>query len=96
MRFPRHRFSVRRMMVAVGICAIVLALIARFPAWADGRRARFQITCDEHSWDYKILRGRRLPEDARRMAYHGFMKEKYSRAIRYPWLPVWPDPPVPE
>jgi hypothetical protein len=33
---------------------------------------------------------------ARRIAYHESMMEKYARAARYPWLPVEPDPPEPE
>jgi hypothetical protein len=29
-------------------------------------------------------------------AYHRALRLKYERAARYPWLPVGPDPPVPE
>jgi hypothetical protein len=28
--------------------------------------------------------------------YHRALKAKYERAVRYPWLPVEPDPPEPE
>ena len=28
--------------------------------------------------------------------WHIEMIRKYDRAARYPWLPVWPDPPEPE
>lgn len=28
--------------------------------------------------------------------YHRRMKEKWTHAVRYPWLPVAPDPPPPE
>jgi hypothetical protein len=27
--------------------------------------------------------------------YHKAMETKYRRAARFPWLPVWPDPPEP-
>ena len=30
------------------------------------------------------------------VAYFARMKRKYERAARYPWLPVEPDPPVPQ
>jgi hypothetical protein len=37
------------------------------------------------------------PERARKLvAYWVPMIEKYERAARYPWLPVEPDPPMPE
>jgi hypothetical protein len=29
-------------------------------------------------------------------AYHRGLRLKYERVARYPWLPVVPDPPVPE
>jgi hypothetical protein len=31
----------------------------------------------------------------RRSAYYARLKEKYTRAARYPWLPFEPDPPEP-
>lgn len=32
----------------------------------------------------------------RAVEYHAAMKRKYERAARHPWLPVPPDPPLPE
>ena len=32
----------------------------------------------------------------RRAEYHARLREKYHAAARHPWLPVAPDPPVPE
>ena len=32
----------------------------------------------------------------RQTAYYESMARKYERAARYPWLPVEPDPPMPE
>ena len=31
-----------------------------------------------------------------KIAYHAAMAAKYQHAVRYPWLPVEPDPPEPE
>ena len=31
-----------------------------------------------------------------RTEYHGKLVVKYDLAARYPWLPVWPDPPEPK
>jgi hypothetical protein len=36
------------------------------------------------------------PSGASESVYHTRMWEKYQRAARYPWLPVEPDPPLPE
>lgn len=32
----------------------------------------------------------------RRSDYYAALQAKYERAARYPWLPVEPDPPMPE
>jgi hypothetical protein len=32
----------------------------------------------------------------KRIPYHARQRQKYERAARYPWLPVEPDPPMPE
>jgi hypothetical protein len=37
-----------------------------------------------------------LPQLARKNAWHRQMAVKYEHAARYPWLPVEPDPPIPE
>jgi hypothetical protein len=95
---PTLRFTMRWMMATVAILAIVFA---EFPGWAESRRSRFQITFDEHTLDYQHLQNRlgqdpTSPQDTPRLAYHRSMKAKYRWAARYPWLPVWPDPTMPE
>lgn len=48
---------------------------------------------------YKIPGARNSEERARlhaRAQYHERMGDKYARAARYPWLPLPPDPPLPE
>lgn len=32
----------------------------------------------------------------RRARHYERLRDKYQRAVRYPWLPVWPDRPLPE
>lgn len=47
---------------------------------------------DPENWEY-----REAAEWVRRLCdYHELMTQKYERAARYPWLPVEPDPPMPE
>jgi hypothetical protein len=106
MRLPRVRFTVQRMMAAVAVAAVFLGLIAKFPDWSDRRRHRFLITRDEYSLDCQTLVSRdRIAiqsahvegrVDPRLLSHFRFMKDKYEAAARYPWLPVWPDPPEPE
>ena len=31
-----------------------------------------------------------------RTRWHLMLRDKYERALRYPWLPIEPDPPEPE
>jgi hypothetical protein len=94
-------------MAAVAACALIFALAAAFPGWSERRRSRFQITFDEHAQDHQAMRLRivrdeqagdlgAIDRDARRREYHAAMKAKYAWAARLPWLPVMPDPPVPE
>jgi hypothetical protein len=45
--------------------------------------------------DPPTIRSWRLSQ-ARRIAHHEAMIKKYTRAARYPWLPVPADPPEPE
>ena len=39
---------------------------------------------------------RRAGLDRELAVYHDGLRRKYERAVRYPWLPVEPDPPMPE
>jgi len=135
MPVPRVRFTVRRLMIAVAIVALILgAELTR------RRSAQFRLLARSYAsaaeFDGLILEGGtttfrledgqirevhgsssiRIPTDEgglvesaidptpgydedrlrRRAEYHDFLRRKYDRAARYPWLPVAPDPPEPE
>ena len=94
---PRVRFTVRRLMIAVAIIALVLGgLVAR------GRHLR-------HVGDEFQRKGRKLYLKYRRgdwiekstveanrwLYYYLNMSYKYREAARHPWLPVGPDLPEP-
>jgi hypothetical protein len=106
MRVPRVRFTVRRMMVAVAVVALLLA-------WMQAEKRIGELR-DSYYWQMAIHAGLEELEteggvirgfsggptvvkpNARRAAYHAAMRRKYKRAYRYPWLPIAPDPPIPE
>ena len=101
MRMPRFRFTVRRMMVAVAIVAMLLG------AWAAlaRRTANLRQVALEHGQKAGRLEIETVTsaisqgEAARRMEivhWHDAMSAKYERAARYPWLTVAPDPPEPK
>ena len=139
MHLPRVWFSVRRLMVAVAVAALLsgaLVLHRRSTAFAvialEHAGEIFGIeeeTPPREDWesiwfadapDRVAKPARRFippgrPDETpgreeleepkiaawrqsqrRRIAYHETMMQKYQRASRYPWLPVAPDPPVPE
>ncbi len=92
MRFPRVRFTVRRMMVAVAIVACI--------CWASlliERRRRFLIIAGSHRMpDARFLWNRGADYELRLVRWHDEMQAKYEFAAAHPWLPVAPDPPAPE
>lgn len=106
MRLPRIRFTVRRLMVAVGVLAILLGIAVQ------ARRALLNYEIyKEKAYDYDTEEGsmryiymvhcQDSPEEVkerlrRLIQYYGAMKAKYEAAMRHPWIDVEPDPPVPE
>ena len=110
MRLIRVRFTVRRMMVAVVFVAVILwgfrlrQLAAHYRYQVErcegGLRSR-GVMCyfpnKRSSPEEEKIREKAFDDWLdRRDAYYAKMKLKYERAARYPWLPVAPDPPVPE
>src|SRR4051812_32035732 len=99
MRVPRVRFTVRRMMVAVAILALL--------SWVETRRTRFQDLSAKYArlevtssmFHGSVPDGdyleRRMKALAARRTYYAGLVRKYRRAERFPWLPVAPDPPEP-
>jgi hypothetical protein len=90
---PRFRFTVRRMMVAVAVVAVLLAMAVTL----SHRRSRFESLRDYHaSRAPYVWLGPMGTLWERQGEWHWAMKRKYERAARYPWLPVAPDPPEPK
>jgi hypothetical protein len=92
MKLPR--FTIRRLMVATAIVAVVFGVYG----WTMRRSTIFRREAAKHLEDTLVLGPfTYFPNDSEpRAAYHWALAEKYSRAARYPWLPVAPDPPEPE
>jgi hypothetical protein len=100
MRLPKPRFTLRRLMLAVVIAAVVLATGAwglksvSYQRRAAYHRDQLRFRADlpyfndqQYSRDFKVYIQRR--------GWHEAMADKYERAARYPWLCVEPDPPEP-
>jgi hypothetical protein len=100
MLVPRVRFTVRRMLVAVAIVAVVMGALRQ-------RHLRFKSIADHHfpssgfyvangvviGMDDGPLHGSWMTDADREMFWHRDMYLKYNDASRYPWLPVgWSSP----
>ena len=105
MRMPRVRFTVRRMMVAVAVLAVVLGAgeATRKRRSRFGREAGFHgafMRLYARSPPVHFPNKERLASHRRSLAekkaYHESLAGKYEQAARHPWLPVAPDPPEPE
>ncbi len=100
MPLTRPRFTVRRLMVAVAIVAVVLGVGIEL----ELRHRRFDSISSEYNlmsllyaFDVKYRPDAwGQAHAARQFAWHKAMSEKYRRAARYPFLPVPADPPKPE
>jgi hypothetical protein len=97
MRLPR--MTTRRWMIDVVVVAMLVGWIVG-AEWLRRRRDEFLSRARWHSeivatWNASW---RPAPSGAtlRLMAHHGSLASKYRYAVRYPWLPVEPDPPAPE
>ena len=85
MRLRQVRFTVGRMMIAVAVVAAGMGLLAR--------RVKFLRMAAEHDKLIQAaLHGPYLPCNfAQGIVRHRYLKERYERAARYPWLPVSSD-----
>ncbi len=109
MRVPRVRFTVRRLMVAVAIVALLLwggVLASRSIYYGLIARALSQkqqlYLADTLALEKRSARGL-TPDEARQVTYGHRMvnfialqRANYRRAARSPWLPIEPLPPVPK
>jgi hypothetical protein len=87
--------------VAITGLAMAVAIMARrsseFRALAEQQADAEQMSLSyadeargENGDKQRVARGEQMA------AYHRELRLKYEHAARYPWLPVGPDPPVPE
>ena len=82
MCLPRPRFTIRRLMVAIAVIAILLTT----GLVLNDRRRRFALLANDH--------GLKAIEEikAKRQSRHLELWEKYTYAAHHPWLPVAPEP----
>ena len=109
MRLPRVRFSVRQIMVAVAAVALIMAIRIETDRMRL-RSLDYELQSLVHSLAAMRFDGRgpqlhscRGPyepppsvRNPRKVAYHAAMSRKWAGAAEQPWLPVAPDPPMPE
>jgi hypothetical protein len=105
MHLPRPRFTLRRLMVAVAIVAIIIGVVVE----GERRRARFRELAANHyerGMRWFVLFGGESDYQRNMMQlweervgptveYHATLRDKYEQAARYPWLPVGADPTAP-
>jgi hypothetical protein len=107
MKRPRLRFTMRRLMVAVAIIAVLIGagrwvVEMRTRSIAHSRRAReFASMIAGAISETQTTEGRWIDrydnENGRIIeAWAGTLARKYWRLSDYPWLPVEPDPPFPK
>jgi hypothetical protein len=107
MRWPRPRFTVGRLMVAIAILALVFGTIS----WVAEMRARsaayrrraFEVSMhtmrrghEVHMPDGRWVDSFDNENDLLHDAWKWRMAAKYLRLSYYPWLTAEPDPPRPE
>jgi hypothetical protein len=95
----RIKLTVRRLMVLVAIVAFGLVTFRRvaylreraeYHAWNESGSMAYTDDARGPAGDtQRVERGELLA------AYHARMRQKYERAIFFPWLPIEPDPPEP-
>jgi hypothetical protein len=92
MKLPRPCFTVRWLMIAVAIVAVVIG------GWLWGERRRLRFADLEYTHKIQgipVLQDGYEQQPSKFKNYHLAMAEKYRFAARYPWLPVAVDPPEP-
>ncbi len=84
MKLPRFRFTVRRLMIAVTIVAVILA----FPLWMQRRKANFRDQASRHTKVWSAYLPFPVISPPARAIHHWKLANKYYYAAQYPWLPV--------
>jgi hypothetical protein len=108
MRFPR--MTIRRWMITVVVVAVAARCETLRHWWIHDRpfvELDRAIHAHEHAIEEQRYRGVDVPtcfgpsmsayaRNPRRAAHHARLKNKWQLAAARPWLPVEPDPPMPE
>ncbi|SRR5579883_3454281 len=104
MRGPRWQFSLRRMMIAVALAALVFGGEATRRRWSTLSSAyrvkaalfesRAMMAARGRS-EAEVLNVHRKGEFQRLADHYDALALKYDLAARFPWLPIGPDPPEP-
>jgi hypothetical protein len=99
---PRFTFTVRRLMLAVAIVAVLLASVN---AWRTTLRRqhyeslarvyRSMSAFEEGLVHVSVQTGGDPGRHNRRAAYYTELARKYEQAAAQPWASVGPDPPLP-
>jgi hypothetical protein len=100
MPVPRVRFTVRRMMMAMAVVAILMGLAVGLRRRAERfKRLSFLQSVDANRWENLLLD--RSLDDALASAileqvhWHDAMAAKYDRVAQAPWRLLEPPPPIP-
>jgi hypothetical protein len=101
-RPTRVRFTMRQMMVGVGVAAVGLGGVIEGPRhyWrcrgtsSSCRRIGSHLAIDmvRDRVDDPVFREKM----GRLVAWYDYMAQRYERALWQPWILLWPDPPKPE
>jgi hypothetical protein len=95
-------------MTIIAVAALMMFLTPRVINWRSSHflalaqhHLRFRhYVCPPFSGPYEMrdtyYSWVKRPPTAARLAWHDAMWAKYCAAARKPWLPVWPDPPMPD
>jgi hypothetical protein len=103
LRLPRLRFTVRRLMLAVGLAGLAMGgAVWGYRMWRlSAEYERRANAARSHAGYYrpKEARYRGFSEEAAKYkaitGYYAARARKYQRASRYPWVPIEPDQPDP-
>jgi hypothetical protein len=104
MRMPHVRFTVRGMMIAAALIAVLMAVgvglqrrtahLKRLSLWQSGEANRWELLLTESS-----VNGPVASAILDKVHWHDATAARYERAARSPWLPIEafpPAPPMPE
>jgi hypothetical protein len=99
----KFRITVRRLMVLIALASLAMAVAIMVKRSAEFRAiAAEQADAEQMSHAYADdARGedgdrQRVARGEQMAGYHRELRIKYEQAAWYPWLPVDPDPPIPE